>query len=147
MIIMFGHHTAEGNLEFIISNLILLQEHYDGANIECADCILKHLETIRAYAEESLGLDNAIKYKAAIDQVLTFAENHIKIITDCISDDNKCIIKTEEDKNVMISQARILRRELNVLIYGLAGDLIYKNDDEHTIASLTNSLPEQHEHI
>lgn len=145
---MYGHHSAEGNIEFIISNLILLQEHYDGANVECADCILKHLETIRAYAEESKGLDNAIKYKAAINQVLAFVDNHIKIITDCIKDNNACVIKTAEDKEVMISQARILRRELNVLIYGLAGDLIYKTDDQHTIASLVNSLPKhEHEHI
>ncbi len=143
---MYGHHSAEGNIEFIISNLILVQEHYTGANVKCADCILKHLETIRAYAEESLGLDNAITYKAAIERVLAFANNHIKIITDCIVDDDRCIIKTEKDKEKMIMQVRSLRRELNVLIYGLAGDLIYESDDKHTVDALNDKFDEYAEH-
>lgn len=124
----YGHHTAEGNLEFIIDNLILLQDHYSGNNVQCSDCILKHLETIRAYAGEGLSLDNSKERMDELTDAYTLASDHMQKVIGCVGADGKCEIRNRDDINSMIQEARALRRKLNITLYGLAGDLLYGNE-------------------
>ncbi len=116
---MFDHHTAEYNLEKIIENLILLQEHYAGNR--CGDCILKHLETIRAYADEGMTLDHSDKYMQFLKASYDLAEKHLDIVVGCI-EEGECKVKSEEDIHRMIQEVRELRREINMALYGMVGD-------------------------
>jgi len=137
---MFDHHTAEYNLDMIVQSLILLQDHYAGNR--CADCILKHLETIEAYANEGLSLDHAIQYKDFFKDAINLAEKHKELVVGCLDEKGVCLVKTEEDINKMIQEVRMLRKELNMVLYHLAGDLVY--DEEKAVSH--DFTQEEHEH-
>jgi len=141
---MFDHHTAEYNLDMIIQTLILLQDHYTGNR--CADCILKHLETIEAYANEGLSLDHAIQYKDFFKDVIDLAEKHKELVVGCLDEKGVCLVKSEEDINKMVQEVRMLRKELNMALYHLAGDLVY--DEEKAVShDFTQEHEQQQEHI
>jgi len=137
---MFDHHTAEYNLDMIVQSLILLQDHYAGNR--CADCILKHLETIEAYANEGLSLDHAIQYKDFFKDAIDLAEKHKELVVGCLDENGVCQVKSEEDINKMIQEVRMLRKELNMVLYHLAGDLVY--DEEKAVSH--DFTHEEHEH-
>jgi len=137
---MFDHHTAEHNLDAIIQTLILLQDHYTGNR--CADCILKHLETIEAYANEGLSLDNSLKYKEFFEDAIKLADKHKQIVVGCLDESGVCQIKNEQDINKMVQEVRMLRKELNMVLYHLAGDLVY--DEEKAVSH--DFIHEGHEH-
>lgn len=117
-------------MERIIENLILLQDHF--AMDPCADCCLKHTETIEAYAREGLALDHSLDVKEMLDGAIESAQKWKGIIVGCINDEGKCEIKKPEDMQNLIQEARALRRELNMSIYRMAGDLIYENEQGHS---------------
>jgi len=133
---MFGHHDARYNCEMIIKNLILLQDHY--AIDPCADCITKHLETIEAYAEEGLTLDNADKCRDYLIKAQEIADKHKKIVLSCTVG-NFCNIHSHDDLNEMIQEIRELRKEMNMAIYGIVGEVA--GFGEHN-----DALLEEHEH-
>jgi len=148
---MFGHHTAEYNLDMIVQTLILLQDHYAGNR--CGDCILKHLQTIEAYANEGLSLDHSIQYKDFFKDAIDLAEKHKELVVGCLDENGVCQVKSEEDINKMIQEVRMLRKEFNMALYHLAGDLVY--DDEKAVSHdfrqqeehEHHHLGEEHEHI
>ncbi len=123
---MFSHHQAEFNIQRIIENLILLQDHY--STDPCADCCTKHVETIEAYAREGMALDHAAEYADYLKACTDLAERHLRIIVGCINDQGKCEIKNPKDMVKMGQETRALRRELNMAIFHLAGDLVYENE-------------------
>lgn len=125
---MFGHHTAEYNIEQMIHNLILLQDHYTGNR--CSDCILKHLETIIAYAEEGKSLDHAVQYMEFLNQAVSIMQKHKKLVLDCMKKEGVCVIKSEKDMNRIMNEVRMLRKELNMAVYHMAGDLIYQDEKD-----------------
>jgi hypothetical protein len=137
---MFDHHTAEYNLDMIVQSLILLQDHYSGNR--CADCILKHLQTIEAYANEGLSLDHAIQYKDFFKDAIELAEKHKELVVGCLDEKGVCLVKSEEDINKMIQEVRMLRKEINMVLYHLAGDLVY--DEEKAVSH--DFTHEEHEH-
>lgn len=126
----YGHHDARGNLEFIADNLILLQDHFSGVNIACPDCMLKHLESIRAYATEGFALDNADAVEKELHLAAGTADDILMIISKCMTD-GKCEIKSKDDMAVIVDKLRMLRREINRAVYGLSGDLVYESEEKH----------------
>ena len=140
---MFGHHTAEYNLDMIVQSLILLQDHYAGNR--CGDCILKHLQTIEAYANEGLSLDHAIQYKDFFKDAIDLAEKHKGLVVGCLDENGVCQVKSEEDINKMIQEVRMLRKEINMVLYHLAGDLVY--DDEKAVSHDFTHEEQEHHHL
>lgn len=118
----FWHHQAEYNIEKIIRNLLLIQDHY--SQDPCADCLSKHWNLVMAYAEEGETLDGSEKYAKEFNEVIGLGERHIKIILDCAVG-GVCKVKKPEDMQRMIQEVRVLRKELNQKIYGLVGDVTH----------------------
>lgn len=50
------------NIGDIVSQMLLLEGHLAAADRRCAECITKHLLTIRALAEEGVQLDTTGQY-------------------------------------------------------------------------------------
>jgi len=123
-----------------VQTLILLQDHYAGNR--CGDCILKHLQTIEAYANEGLSLDHSIQYKDFFKDAIDLAEKHKELVVGCIDENGVCQVKSEEDINKMIQEVRMLRKEFNMALYHLAGDLVY--DEEKAVSH--DFTHEEHEH-
>jgi hypothetical protein len=138
---MFGHHTCECNLEKSFYNLLLLTDHYTGANVNCSNCIVKHISDVIAYTEEGLALDNALKHKKLSDEIIDMMRNHLKIVLGCTTG-NMCKIKNPEDLMRMVKEARALRRKIGIELYGLDTDVatdgdhsfLRKHKHEHTKA-------------
>ncbi|MEM3795574.1 MAG: hypothetical protein QW429_06830 [Thermoprotei archaeon] len=74
----YDHHDARYNLGVIAEHLILLQDHYTGNR--CADCILKHLYTVKAYAEEGLTLNNATQVRTLLENARQLADKHLGLV-------------------------------------------------------------------
>lgn len=138
---MFGHHTAEYDIEQMIYNLILLQDHYTGNR--CSDCILKHLDTIAAYAQEGKSLDHAVQYMDFLNQAISMMEKHKKLVLGCMDDKGSCVIQSEKDMNRIMNEIRMLRKELNMAVYHMAGDLIYE-DEKGTDHNFLSEHPHDH---
>ena len=59
----------------------------------------------------------------------------------CLDENGVCQVKNEEDINKMIQEVSMLRKELNMVLYHLAGDLVY--DEEKAVS---HDFTQEHEH-
>lgn len=139
---MFGHHSAENNLEKAFYNLLLLVDHYSGSNVSCSNCIVKHLSDVIAYVEEASSLDNAEKYDAISEEAVAVMNKHLKIVLQCTKG-GKCDIKSPHDIMKMIQEARHLRRKIGIILYGVDSDVASDNASDH---EFTKSLDRAHEY-
>lgn len=145
MIHMFPHHDSRYNLEMIIENLVLLQDHYSGNR--CGDCILKHLQTIAAYADEGMTLDNSKEFVQYLEAAHDVAEKHKALIIPCVNEEGACEIVSHDQINGMITEIRMLRKEINMALYHMAGDLLYEGEgNSHDITQHHHSHIGGHDH-
>lgn len=133
----YGHHDARGNLEFVADNLVLIEQHLSGANVRCPECMVKHAETIRAYSTEGFALDNSEKCMELLRAGARYGDDLIRIISECVAEEGKCEIRNMQDLIAKINEARHLRRDINVALYGLRGDLVYESE---------GGVPHEHNH-
>ena len=128
---MFGHHTCEGNLEKSFYNLLLLADHYTGANVTCSNCIVKHISDVIAYTEEGLALDNAAKYTELSADIIDTMQKHLKVVLQC-TNGNVCKVKDQKDMLRMMQEVRSLRRRIGVELYGIDSDVASDAEGEHS---------------
>jgi hypothetical protein len=119
---IFWHHQAEYNLEKIIRNLLLIQDHY--AIDTCSNCLTKHWNLVQAYQEEGRTLENGEKFEDDFDKVEDLGNRHFRVILDCTVN-NKCDIKNPHDMHRMIQEVRAMRRALCIAIYGIDSDVVH----------------------
>ena len=120
---IFYHHDARYNGGMVAQNLVLLQDHY---TIDaCADCILKHSQLIRGYAEEGLTLDNANLIRPELEETIEIIDKHLKLVLSCADESGHCRIRSQKDVDTMIQEVRNLRRKINIKVYGLEGDVTH----------------------
>lgn len=119
---MFQHHQTEYNVEKIVRNLLLIQDHY--VSDPCADCLNKHWNLVLGYEEEGRTLDGNAKFQKDLHEVEDLANRHLKTVVECAVG-NTCKVKKPEDMARMIAEVRTLRRRLNQRIYGLEGDITH----------------------
>ena len=124
----YGHHSALGNLECIADNLILIQDHLSGANVRCPECLVKHGETVRAYASEAFALDDSEKVMPLLAECAEYGDGLVLLISECATEGGKCRITNMQQLIDAINKARQLRRKVNTAVYGLAGDLVYDSE-------------------
>jgi hypothetical protein len=141
---MFGHHTCEGNLEKCFYNILLLQDHYSGANVNCSNCIIKHISDVIAYCEEGISLDNGYKYVKLVDKITELMNVHLKIVLECVVD-GKCKVKNPHDMHKMIQEARSMRREIGQVLYGVDTD-VASDEEDHGFTRKGDSHTESHHH-
>lgn len=118
----WGHHDARYNLDKIINNLLLIQDHYTFD--PCADCLTKHHKLVMAYAEEGMTLDNNDMVRRELSDAEELSRKHLHIVVECTIG-NKCKVKKPEDMQRMVQEVRALRRKLNMKVYGLEGDITH----------------------
>lgn len=124
------HHSAYFNGAKIIYNLELLGEHY--ALDPCRECIGKHLQTIIAYAQEGALLDHAEEMREFLEAAESLAVRHLSLVLECaVKENGKCELHGPADVMRLAQEARALRREMNVAIFGFAADLMYESDGVH----------------
>ncbi len=129
---MYDHHDARYNLELISQDLTLIEDHYKGNG--CADCLVKHISTIRAYAREALGLNNAKPFLQLLKEIDSIMDRHLQIILGCAVFD-KCDIKNDDDKNKLVQEIRALRKKIVENIYNVS-----ELDNDH------HYINKEHEH-
>ena len=129
---MYDHHDARYNLELISQDLTLIEDHYKGNG--CADCLVKHISTIRAYAREALGLNNAKPFLQLLKEIDSIMDRHLQIILGCAVGD-ECDIKNDDDKNKLVQEIRALRKKIVENIYNVS-----ELDNDH------HYINKEHEH-
>ena len=129
---MYDHHDARYNLELISQDLTLIEDHYKGNG--CADCLVKHISTIRAYAREALGLNNVKPFLQLLKEIDSIMDRHLQIILGCAVFD-KCDIKNDDDKNKLVQEIRALRKKIVENIYNVS-----ELDNDH------HYINKEHEH-
>ncbi|MEM3988655.1 MAG: hypothetical protein QXZ22_08700 [Sulfolobales archaeon] len=92
----------------MIEELILLQDHY--AKDRCADCVMKHLYTIRAYSLEAQHLDNSAEIKELLKKAIDLSDKHIELVL-------KSLHGSQVDIEKMVQEVRELRKELVTKLY------------------------------
>ena len=140
----FPHHDARYNLEMIVENLILLQDHYSGNR--CGDCIMKHLQTVQAYADEGMTLDSASEFIEYLKTSKELAERHQGLVVPCVNEEGTCEIVSHDQINGLINDVRMLRKEINMALFHMAGDLIYESEGNHDITEHHHSHLGGHDH-
>jgi len=105
------HHRAEYNISRIIEEMVLLEDHYK--TDRCADCVIKHIYTIRALAIEGLGLTGADAYEDLLHKARKLAEDHLRTVLKSVHGG------LEVDFNRLIQEVRALRKEMVWRLYGL----------------------------
>jgi len=106
---MFDHHTAKYNAARVVEELVLLQDHY--AKDRCADCVMKHLYTIRAYALEAQHLSNDKDIKELLKKAIELSDKHMQLVL-------KSLHGAEVNVDSMIQEVREYRKALVSKLYG-----------------------------
>ena len=121
------HHNAQYNVVDIIGNLTLVGKHY--IEDPCRECIGKHLQEILALAREARGLNDALQMREFLDAAEALAVKHLSIIMECaVKENGHCDIHGKGDMQKLFEETRVLRRELNMKVFGFAADLMYDSD-------------------
>lgn len=130
---MYDHHDARYNLELISQDLTLIEDHYKGNG--CADCLVKHISTIRAYSREALGLNNARNFIELLKKIDEVMDKHLQIILGCAVGE-KCDINDKDDMDKLVQEIRALRKEIVENIYNVSEldkdhHYIHHDEEEH----------------
>ncbi|MEM0121430.1 MAG: hypothetical protein QW688_08345 [Thermoprotei archaeon] len=135
----YDHHDARYNLGQIAEHLILLQDHYTGNR--CADCVLKHLYTVKAYAEEGLTLNNATQVRALLENARQLADKHLQLVQANLEGKirGEGFGKTLEK---MVQDVRRLRQEILFTLHGagLGEEEHHHSHVEHELGDAATAL-------
>lgn len=131
----YDHHDARYNLSKIAEHLILLQDHYAGNR--CADCIIKHLYTVRAYADEGSTLNSASEYRPLLDEANALANAHLSIVTSNVRGETQL---SEGGLNELINDVRRLRQKILTVLHGFITDEHHVSHEHEEVAALVPLL-------